>query len=259
MCYVPARPAAVRQHQRMGRSATRTSCRGCVGVGRRARSVQCSVRDVASRRDARAEGGARGRCRRPHLRHRRVVRGELVAILCVLARRLPAPIRADSVGGPAPSLWAAQRYPSLFVTVWSAPPTSSATADLVQPLHAAMCSAVFLPDGARRNRRSRRPTTSPDGPRGKGAPVAAALGVQVGARGDEPRDDRVMAVVRRPHHGGVPIPAARRGMAAGVSPDQRIPLAFGTRSKPIPVHVGMAGGPGGQPHWLFFLNSGDAD
>ncbi len=49
---------------------------------------------------AQAEGRARGRCRRPHLRHRRVVRGELVEMLCVLARRSPAPIRADSLGGP---------------------------------------------------------------------------------------------------------------------------------------------------------------
>ncbi len=50
MCYVPARPAAVRQHRRIARSsATRTSCRGCVGVGRRARSVQCCVRVVAWR------------------------------------------------------------------------------------------------------------------------------------------------------------------------------------------------------------------
>ena len=111
MCYVPARPAAVRQQQRIARSATRTSCRGCVGVRRRTRSVQCSVRVVVSRLGARAEGGARGRCRRPHLRHRRVVRGEpveclcpshgvLVAILCELARRPPAPIRADSARGP---------------------------------------------------------------------------------------------------------------------------------------------------------------
>jgi hypothetical protein len=38
---------------------------------------------------------------------------------------------------PSTSLRAAQRYPSLFVMVWSAPPTSSATADLVEPLYAA--------------------------------------------------------------------------------------------------------------------------
>ena len=38
---------------------------------------------------------------------------------------------------PSASLWAAQPYPFLFVMVWSAPPTSSATADLVQPLNAA--------------------------------------------------------------------------------------------------------------------------
>ncbi len=82
----------------------------------------------------------------------------------LVARRFPAPIRADSVCGPSASLWEAQRYPWLFVTVWSAPPTSSATADLVQPCHAAWCSAVDLPDGAgaigtvgdRRGRRSGR-------------------------------------------------------------------------------------------------------
>jgi hypothetical protein len=57
-CYVPARPAAVRRHQRIQRSLTRTSCRGCVGVGRRARSVQCCVRVVAWH-GLQAEGGAR--------------------------------------------------------------------------------------------------------------------------------------------------------------------------------------------------------
>ncbi len=44
------------------------------------------------------------------------------------------PIRCAA---PSASLWEAQRYPSLSVTVWSAPPKSSATADLVQPLNAA--------------------------------------------------------------------------------------------------------------------------
>ena len=34
---------------------------------------------------------------RPHLRHRRIVLGELVAFLCDLARRLPAPIGAIGV------------------------------------------------------------------------------------------------------------------------------------------------------------------
>jgi hypothetical protein len=55
------------------------------------------------------------------------------------------PIRCASLSA---SLWAAQRYPCTSVMVWSAPPTSSATADLVEPLRAAMCSAVDLPDGA---------------------------------------------------------------------------------------------------------------
>jgi hypothetical protein len=58
----------------------------------------CSAACVTWRHGAQAEG-ARARCRRPHLRHRRVVLGELVVLLCILARRSPAPIRADSVGG----------------------------------------------------------------------------------------------------------------------------------------------------------------
>ena len=47
----------------------------------------------------------------PHLRHRRVVLGELVVLLCELARRSPAPMRPRvcvrrwAVGGTA--------YPSL--------------------------------------------------------------------------------------------------------------------------------------------------
>ena len=114
------------------------------------------------------------------------------------------PIRCAA---PSASLWEAQRYPSLFVMVWSAPPTSSATADLVQHLRAAMCSAVDLPDGARRNRQSRRPTNVAGRAAGKGAPVSAALGVQVGARDDELLDDRVIVVARRIHQGGAPIPA----------------------------------------------------
>ena len=48
----------------------------------------------------------------------------------------------------APSGVARGVYPKSFVMVWSAPPTSSATAALVQPLPAAQCSAVALPDGA---------------------------------------------------------------------------------------------------------------
>jgi hypothetical protein len=116
---------------------------------RRPKSAVCAVRvRVVAWHGLQAEGGARGRCRRPHLRHRRVVRGELALSLCGLARRFPAPIRADSVCGQSASLRAAQRYPLLFVMVWSAPPTSSATADSVEPFHAAQCSAVDLPDGA---------------------------------------------------------------------------------------------------------------
>ena len=98
MWYVPARPAAVRQRQRIVRSATRRPCRGSVGVRRRPRSVHALLRQCAARRGAGQEEGGE---RRPHLRHRRVVRGELSVILCPLARRFPAPIRADSVRGPS--------------------------------------------------------------------------------------------------------------------------------------------------------------
>jgi hypothetical protein len=59
MRYVRARPSVVRQQRPIARSATRTSRRGCVGVGRRARSVQCGVRDVTWRHGAQAEVGAR--------------------------------------------------------------------------------------------------------------------------------------------------------------------------------------------------------
>ncbi len=114
------------------------------------------------------------------------------------------PIRCAA---PSASLWEAQRYPSLFVMVWSAPPTSSGTADLVWPFHAAQCSAVSLPDGAGAIGKVGAATTPPDGPRGRGAPVAAVLGVQVGARGDELLDVLVIAVARRKHQGGAPIPA----------------------------------------------------
>ena len=97
MWYVRARPAAVRQRQRSVRSATRRPCRGSVGVRRRPRSVHALLRQCAARRGA---GQEEGGVRRPHLRHRRVVRGELVPTLCDLARRVPAPIRADSARGP---------------------------------------------------------------------------------------------------------------------------------------------------------------
>ena len=59
-----------------------------------------------------------------------------------------------------------------------------------------------------------------------------AFGIQVGARDDELLDDLVMVVERRPHHGGVPKPAPGGATAAGVIPDQRIPLALGTHSNP---------------------------
>ena len=99
------------------------------------------------------------------------------------------------------------------------------------------------PAGRRKARSAKSATDDVAGrAEGTGAPAVDVLGVQVGARDDEPLDDLVTVVVRRMHQGGVPIPpAARRGIAAGVSPDQRIPLALGTHPRP----AGMAGGPGG--------------
>ncbi len=64
---------------------------------------------------------------------------------------------------------------------------------------------------------------------GKGA-LVFVLGVQVGARDDEPLDDRGTVAERRMHQGGVPKPAHGGAFAAGVSPDRRIPLASDTRS-----------------------------
>ncbi len=112
--------------------------------------------------------------------------------------------RADRVcgrrGAKGGTAYPIAKSPSVFVMLWSAPATSSATADLVQPLIAALCSAVNLPDGAP----SAAADNAPNGPR-EGAPAEAviALGVHVGARVDELLDDRVMAIVRRMHQGGV--------------------------------------------------------
>jgi hypothetical protein len=83
---------------------TRSSCRGCASVRRRARCKHAVLRRCmrgllgvhggangdewrASGSSARACGGA---IRRPLLRHCRVVLGELVVPLCPLARRSPA-------------------------------------------------------------------------------------------------------------------------------------------------------------------------
>ncbi len=73
----------------------------------------------------------------PHLRHRRVVPREAAVILYCFARRSPAPIRADSVCGRRFFGEGGTAHPSSFVMLWSAPPTSSRTADLVQPFSAA--------------------------------------------------------------------------------------------------------------------------
>ena len=72
MPYVPARPSAVQWQQQIARSATRTSCRGCVGVRRRKRTRHAVLRQcmrgvhggaAAAARGAHA-GGARAMRRR---------------------------------------------------------------------------------------------------------------------------------------------------------------------------------------------------
>ncbi len=138
------------------------------------------------------------------------------------------PIRCASLSA---SLWAAQRYPCTSVMVWSAPPTSSATADLVWPLNAAKCSAVHLPDGARRNRQSRRPTNAAGRAEGNGR---TRMGLWCSGRRARRRAARRSCDGRSARHTSrrCTHPCARRGMAAGVSPDQRIPLTLGTRSNP---------------------------
>ena len=133
--------------------------------------------------------------------------------------------------------------------VWSAPPTSSATADLVWPQSAAQCSAVALPDGA--GAVGPPPTDRRRTGRAEGAPVDV-LGVHVGARADELPDDRVMAVERRHHHGGPSIPAARRGTAGGGEPRPAVHPRIGYPQSPTPLHGGMAGVPGGSRIGFFF-------
>ncbi len=141
MRYVRARSAAVRWQRKIVRSATRRSCRGCVGLRRRTRPRhavphECmrGVCDDAGGSERRACGrsarDAAAPMRRPRLRHRRVVRAELVACFCDLARRLPTAI---GVCGRRPGLRAARRYPRLFVMRGSAPPPSSSAPALIKP------------------------------------------------------------------------------------------------------------------------------
>ena len=161
MWYVPARPSAIRQQQRIARSATSTSCRGCLGVRRRTRSLHAvprlchAWRGVAWRGVAWRAWRAGGRSARamsaaapppPPRRTRRAC--------CYVVHVGEACPCADSGRSVCDhrTPWAAQAYPYLSVMLWSAAPTSSGTADLVQPWNAAKCSAVPLPDG-RRNRR----------------------------------------------------------------------------------------------------------
>ncbi len=108
---VPARPAALRQHRRIARSATRTSCRGCVGLRRRARSVQCCVR-VMAWHGLQAEGGARvddagGRTSANAASYSASVLHCCASWRGVRLRRF-GPIRCAA---PSATLWAAQRYP----------------------------------------------------------------------------------------------------------------------------------------------------
>ncbi len=122
-----------------------------------------------------AEGGARGRCRRPHLRHRRVVRGELVVHLCLLARRFPAPIRADSVCGPVGVALGSTALPVIV--------RDGVVGAADEQRHGGFGVAVVrrkvqrcVPAGRRRrNRQSRRPTTPPDGLRGRAHPLPLSL------------------------------------------------------------------------------------
>ncbi len=108
---VPARPSAVRQHQRIAHSATRTSCRGRDGVRRRARSVQCCVRDVAWRHGAQAEGGARAMpAAAPPPPPRRTRRACCDVVL--LGEACPCADSGRFGVWPSALLWAAQRYPS---------------------------------------------------------------------------------------------------------------------------------------------------
>jgi hypothetical protein len=92
-----------------------------------------------------------------------------------------------------------------------------------------------------------------------GAPAVVVLGVHFGARDDELLDDRVTVVEHRIHQGGVPIPAHGGAFAAGVSPDQRIPLALGTRSNPTQFSEYGWGSRGAAAEGSFCKNSGDAD
>jgi hypothetical protein len=58
----------------------------------------------------------------------------------------------------------------------------------------------------------------------------------------------VMVVDRRQHQGGPSIPA-HGGHGGGGEPRSADTLALGTRSTQ-PRPAGMAGGPGGQPHFF---------
>ena len=127
----------------------------------------CCAQCAARRGAGQEEGGVR----RPHLRHRRVVRGErVVAILCPLARRSPAPIRADSVRGPS---GVDARGAALPVVV-----RDGLVGAADEQRHGGFGGAVDRrkvqrcgPAGRRRRSRSAADRPPPDGPPGKAHPT----------------------------------------------------------------------------------------
>ncbi len=175
MCYVPARPAAGRRHRRIQRSPTRTSCRACVGVFRRERSVQSCVRDEAllARRAGRRRSARTMPAAAPPPPPRRtrqacshfLLLGEAFACadsgrfglrpvgVALGSTALPVVVR-DGLVGAADE----QQHGGFGVAV---------VRRIVQ-----RCA----PAGRRRrNRPSRRPTRSPDGPRGRAHPSRLSL------------------------------------------------------------------------------------
>jgi hypothetical protein len=88
----------------------------------------------------------------------------------------------------------------------------------LQPLYAAKCSAVHLPDGAARRIGDQRPQPTRPGRATEGAP-AAVFSVHVGAHVDERFDDSAIVIDRRNHQRRGSTPA-HGGAGEGVSPDK---------------------------------------
>ncbi len=115
----------------------------------------------------------------------------------------------------------------------------------MEPLFAAMCSAVALPDGAgtaaigvavgHRH--------APNAPQ-KGAP-AGVLGVHIGARAEQRRDDRVVVIERRPHQRCHSRPA--HGGAGGGGEPRSIRVPSYGNSQPLPDPEYTPGSRGAAP------------